>query len=45
LGYTTHLEFDENSLGHILNWWADKVGAKKQSARGHFKNTDIDIDI
>jgi len=42
--WQSYAENPDQEFDYFLDWCIDKIGAKKQSARGHFKNTGIDIE-
>ena len=42
--WQSYAENPDQGFDYFLDWCVDKVGAKKQSARGHFKNAGIDIE-
>ena len=42
--WQSYAENPDQGFDYFLDWCVDKVGAKEQSARGHFKNADIDIE-
>jgi len=39
-----YAENPDQEFDYFLDWYIDKVGAKKQNARDHFINADIDIE-
>jgi transposase len=42
--WQSYAENPDQGFDYFLDWCVDKAGAKKQSARGHFKNAGIDIE-